>query len=142
MTSNVKDQGHKVTWLVWAVFAQWPINSRSITKIGRRVPDDETGAQCSTCHRVPVHCAPVSRSKSSKVKVTDRLMQTHKMWQIFRTARYKNFKFSVRMEDIDQYQRQAPWPPRLKVKVTRSHRLYISSPPLINSGNKLLYLCH
>ena len=31
---------------------------------------------------------------------------------------------------------------RSKVKVTSSHRLYVSSLPLLNSGNKLLCLCH
>jgi len=31
---------------------------------------------------------------------------------------------------------KAPWPQRSKVKVISSHRLYISSLPLLNSGNK------
>jgi len=30
---------------------------------------------------------------------------------------------------------------RSKVKVTSSHRLYVASLPLFNSGNKMLYLC-
>ena len=38
MTSKVKGQGHKATWSVWAVLAQWPTKtnkpSHSITKIG------------------------------------------------------------------------------------------------------------
>ena len=87
------------------------------------------------------------------------------------------------MEDVDPHQPQAPWPPRLKVKITRSrgmsdqcglyykicivlwqtykdayyrqsrwspkskvtssHHLYVSIYlPLLNSGNKMLYLCH
>jgi len=37
MTSKVKDKGRKVTWLVWAMLALWPIksknNSRIITKL-------------------------------------------------------------------------------------------------------------
>ena len=75
-------------------------NSRSITKIGKRVPPWHV-----------LHCAPVSRSK---VRVTGLIMQMHKMCQIFRTVRPKNFKVDVRMEDVDRHQRQAPWPPRLK----------------------------
>ena len=35
-------------------------------------------------------------------------------------ARPTNFKLRVRMEDDDPHQPQAPWPPRLKVKVARS----------------------
>ena len=31
---------------------------------------------------------------------------------------------------------------RSKVKVTSSHRLYVSSLPLLNLRNKMLYLCH
>jgi len=41
MTSTVKGQGHKVTWSLWAVLAQW------INKIGRRVPHDT----CYSAHR-------------------------------------------------------------------------------------------
>jgi len=37
---------------------------------------------------------------------------------IFRTVKPKNFKVDMRMEDATPHQRQAPWPPRLKVKVT------------------------
>ena len=50
---------------------------------------------------------------------------------IFRTVRPKNFKVGVWMEDVDPHQRQAPWPLRSKVKVISSHRLYVSSLPLI-----------
>jgi len=42
----------------------------------------------------------------------------------------------------DAYNRQSRWPPRSKVKVISSHRLYVSSPPLLNSGNKMLYRRH
>jgi len=57
----------------------------------------------------------------SKVRFTGRQTQTHKMRNIFQTVRPINFKVGVRMEDVDPHQWQAPWPPRLKVKVTRSH---------------------
>jgi len=46
--------------------------------------------------------------KKSKVRVTGRLTQTHKMCHIFRTVRPKNFKVVVRMEHVDPHQRQAP----------------------------------
>jgi len=39
--------------------------------------------------------------KRSKIRVTGRLTQTHKMCDIFRTVRPKNFKVGVRMEVID-----------------------------------------
>jgi len=125
--------------------------------------------------------------KRSQVRVTGRLTQTHKMCHIFRTVRPENFKVGVRMKDVDARQQQAPRPPRLTVKVTRSHgmsdpcgpyyeicnwysdkvarcvwptvvdsrwhprakikvislhRLYVSSLPLLNSGNKMLHICH
>jgi len=55
-------------------------NSRSITNIGSRVPNDV------------LHCT------SFKVKrITGRLTQTHKMCHIFRTIRLKNFKVGLRM---------------------------------------------
>ena len=56
-------------------------------------------------------CATLRTSfkiKRSKVRVTGRLTQTHKMCHIFRTVRPKNFKVGVRMEDVNPYQRQAP----------------------------------
>ena len=53
-----------------------------------------------------------------------------------------NFKLGVRMEDDSPHQPQAPWPSRSKLKVISSHRLYVSSLPLLTSGNKMLYLCH
>ena len=106
---------------------------------------------------------------------------------IFLTVRSKNFKVGVQMEDVDPHQRQAPWSPRLKTKVTRLHthvtwyvwpvwnlhlvlwqstqtrmtdnrcsrwpprskvkvissrRLYVLSLLLLHSGNNMLYLCH
>jgi len=42
----------------------------------------------------------------SKVWVTGRLTQTHKMCRIFRAVRPKNFKVGVRMEDVDPHQRK------------------------------------
>jgi len=68
-------------------------NSRSITKIGKRVPPWHV-----------LHCAPVSRSK---VRVTGLIMQMHKMCQIFRTVRPKKFKVGVWMEDVDPHEQQA-----------------------------------
>ena len=56
-------------------------------------------------------CATLRTSfkiKSSKVRVTGRLMKTHKMCHIFKTVRPKNFKLGVRMDDADPHQRQAP----------------------------------
>jgi len=59
------------------------------------------------------------------------------MCHIFRTVRPKNFKAGVGIEDVDLHQRQAPWHPRLKIKVISSHHLYVSSLPLLHSENKM-----
>jgi len=48
-------------------------------------------------------------------------MLTHIVLHIFRTARPTNFELGIWMEDDNQHQPQAPWPPRLNVKVARSH---------------------
>ena len=106
-------------------------NSRSITKIGRKVPHD-TYYIVHTSFKV----------KRSKLKVTGRLTQTHKMCHIFRRVKPKNFKVSVWMEDIDPHQRQPPRPSRLKFKIISSHRLYVSYLPILNSGNEMVYLCY
>ena len=98
--------------------------SRSITKMGRKVPQWHM-----------LHCAQVSRSK---IKVTSWLTQTHNMCHIFWTVSPENFKDGVQMEDVDLHQQQVPWPARLKVKIISSHRLYVSSLPLLNSGNNML----
>ena len=107
----------KVRWSVWAVLTQWPINRKRIIVVSAKL----AGYPMSL-----LHCAPVLRSK---VRVTSWLTQTRIMCHIFRTVRPKYFKVGVRMEDVDLHQRQAPWPPRLKVKVISSHRLYVSSLP-------------
>jgi len=39
----------------------------------------------------------------------------------------------------DAYDQQSRWPPRSKIKVISSHRLYVSSLPLLSQGNKMLY---
>jgi len=172
----VKSQGHNVTWSVWAVLARWPINRKRIVVVSPKL----AGGYLMTCATL---CTSF-KIKRSKVRVTGRLTQTHKMCHIFRTVRPKNFKVGVRMEDVNPYQRQAPWPQRLKIKVTRSHGMsdpcgpyykictwhfdklprrawpiiavtskvkgqghkltssVVSSLPLLNSGNKMLYLCH
>jgi len=75
--------------------------------------------------------------KRSEVRVTGRLTRTHKTCHMLRTLRPKNFKVGVRMEDVDPHQR-----PRSKIKVTSSYRLYVSYLPLLNSGNKMMYVCH
>jgi len=94
---------------VGPVAHKWKTNSRSITKIGRRVPHDT----CYIAHQ------------SQGQKVED---QAHRLTNAdtqnvpySRTVTPKNFKVRVRMEDVDLIQRQAPWPQRLKVKITRSH---------------------
>jgi len=114
ITSKVKDQGHKVTWSVWAVLARWPINRKRIVIASPKLAGGYpmTRATLRTSFKV----------KRSKVRVTGRLTQTHKMCHIFRTVMPKNFKVGVRMKDVDPHRRQTPWPPRLKVKVTRSLR--------------------
>jgi len=86
MTSKVKAQGRKVTWSVWAVLAQWPINRKRIIVVSPK------------------------------------------------------FALGTLTKYQDAYDRQSHWPP--KSKVISSHRLYVSSLPLLNSGNKMLYLCH
>jgi len=64
-------------------------NSRSITKIGRRVSHD----MCYIAHQFQVQ----------KVRVTDQLTQTRKMCHIFQMVRPKNFEVGVRMEDVDPH---------------------------------------
>jgi len=128
MTYKVKGQGHKVTRSVRVgpIAYKSKTNSRSITKIGIRVPHDT----CYIAHQF----------QGQKVKVTGQLMQTHKMSRIFQTVKPENFKVGVWIEDVDPHQRQVPWPPRSKVKVISSHRLYISSLPLLSSGETLVSL--
>ena len=60
-------------------------------------------------------------------------MLTHIVCHIFRMARPTNFKFGKRMEDDDPHQRQARWPTRSKVKVTRSRD---QSEPCWPNGHK------
>jgi len=57
----------------------------------------------------------VKRSRSP-----GRLMLTQLMLNIFRTGRPTKFKLGTQMEHENPHQRQARWPPRLKVKVARS----------------------
>jgi len=137
--SKVKvTRSHDQSDRVGPMVHQSKTNSRSITKIGSKYPI--TRATLRTNFNV----------KRSKVRVTGRLTQTHKMCHIFRTVRPKNFKVGVQMssilfhwmDDIDPHQRQAPWPLRLKIKVISSHYRYVSSLPFLNSGNKMLYLCY
>ena len=90
-------------------WAQWPINRKRVVVVSSKLAggDPMTRATLRTSFKV----------KRSKVRVTGRLTQTHKMCHIFWTVRPKNFNVGVRMEDVDPHQRQVPWPPRLNVKV-------------------------
>jgi len=110
---DLQGQGHDVTWSVWAVSDQWPINGKRIVVVSPKLAGGYpmTHATLRTSLKV----------KRSKIKLTGWLTQTHKMCHISRTVTPKNFKVRVRMEDVDLIQRQAPWPQRLKVKITRSH---------------------
>ena len=124
-----RSQGHMISLSrVGPMAHKSKTNICSITKIGRRVPHDT----CYTAHQF----------QGQKFRVPGWLTQTHKMYNIFRTIRPKNFKVGVWMADVDSHHRQAPWPPRLKAKVISSNCLYVSSLPLLNSGKKMLYLCH
>jgi len=57
---------------------------------------------------------------SSKVKVTRQINAHTVNANIFWTGRPMKFKLGTQTEHEDQHQRQAPWPPRSKVKVARS----------------------
>ena len=39
MTSKVKGQGHKITWSVWAVLAEWPINRKWIVVVSPKLTE-------------------------------------------------------------------------------------------------------
>ena len=93
-----RSHGHVITLSrVGPVAHKSKTNSPNITNIGRRVSHDT----CYIAHQF-------LKVKRSKVRVTGRLTQTHKMCDIFRTVRLKNFKVKVRMEDVNAHQRQAP----------------------------------
>ena len=80
--------------------------------------------------------------KRSKVRVTKPInADTHRASYLLNGKAYK-LQDGVRMEDNDPHQPQAPWAPRSKVKVISWHRPYVSSLPLLNSENKMLYLCY
>jgi len=76
-----RSQGHVISLSrVGPMAHKSKTNSRNITKISRRVP--MTRATLRTSFKV----------KRSKVRITGRLMQTHKMCNISGTVRPKNFK--------------------------------------------------
>jgi len=82
-TFKVKGQGRKVTWSVWAVLAiahKSNTNSRSVTKIGRRVPHDT----CYIGNQFQGHLVKGQGHRPTNA-------QTHKMCHIFRTVRPKNY---------------------------------------------------
>ena len=58
--------------------------------------------------------------KRSKVKVT-RPINAHRVNAQYLQTWSTNFKLGTQTEDEDPRHRQAPWPPRSKVKVARSH---------------------
>ena len=90
MTSKVKGQGRKVTWCVWQVLAD--TSRRNVLETP--IPS----------HRQ--YCAPVSGSKGQRSRSP--------------IGRPTKFNLDTRMEHEDPYHQQAPWPPRLKVKIARS----------------------
>jgi len=116
MTSKGRGQGYKITWSVWAVLAQWLINWKRtvvvspITKIGRMVPHD-------TCYIAQQFQCQKIKSQGHRPTNAD----TQNVSYLPNGMALKNFKVGMRMEDVDPHQRQVPWPPILKVKVTRSH---------------------
>ena len=91
-----KSQGHVISLSrIGPVAHKSRKNSRSITKICRRVSHDT----CYIAHHF--------QGQKVKDRVTGRLTQTNKMCHIFRTVRPKSFKLGARMEDADPHQRQA-----------------------------------
>ena len=80
--------------------AQWPINRKRIVVVSPKLAGwyPMTRATFRTSFKV----------KRSKVRVIDRLTQTHRMCHIFRKVRPKHLKVCVRMKDVDPHQRQAP----------------------------------
>ena len=61
--------------------------------------------------------------KRSKIRVTDGVILTHKMPDIFRMVRPTKFKLRTQVEHKAPPHQPPPWPPRSKVKVTRLHDL-------------------
>jgi len=87
----------------------WRSRRPSVPEFGKKVP--HLWCNSHTSFKV----------KKSNIMVTRPInADTHRAPYIFRTARPMNFKLGTRMEDDDPHQPQAPWPPRSKVKVTRS----------------------
>ena len=64
--------------------------------------------------------------KVKRSKLPGPLMLTFIVRHIFRTPRPTKFKLGIRMEDDDPHQPQAPWPPKSKVKVSRSRDIGLS----------------
>jgi len=61
-----------------------------------------------------------SKVKSQRSRSPDRLILRQEVRYIFRTERHTNLKFGTQVEYEDPHRRQAPWPPRSKVKVAMS----------------------
>ena len=107
-------------------------NSRSITKIDRRVPH---GCADGGHRDVDPHQRQAPWPARLKVKVTRSHGMSDPCGSYYEICTwYSDYQ--------DAYDRQSRWPPRSKVRVITSHRMYISSLPLLNLGNKMLYLCH
>jgi len=142
--------------------------SRSITKIGRRITHDTCyiahqfqgqkvsitegltqthkmrhifrtvkpkNFKCAYGGRRP---ASAASAMTSKVKGQDHKV-TWYVWPVW--VILQNLHLVLWQTYKDAYYRQSRWSP--KSKVTSSHHLYVSIYlPLLNSGNKMLYLCH
>ena len=162
-TSKVKDRGHKVRWSVWDVSKT---NSRSTIKIGRRAPHDTWYIthhfqgqrwKVKVTGRLTQTYKMCVRHKNFKVGVRMEDVDKHQQrapWpprlKVTRShdmsdpcgPYYEICTWYTLINYQDGHYRQSRWPPRSKVKVISSHRLYVSSLLLLNSGNKMLYPCH
>jgi len=113
-----RSQGHVISMSrVGPMAHKSKTNNCSITKVGRRVRWYPMGYPRTL---LPTFYTCYIAHQFQRQR-PGRLTQTHKVCHIFRTVRPKNFKVSVLMEDVDPHERQAPWPPKLKIKVTKSH---------------------
>jgi len=107
MTSKVKGRSRDGMWCVWQVLAHKSrTKSPRNNKIGRKV----THLTGNNAHQF----------QGQWLRSSGQLMVSSIVRHIFQMGRPTKFKFGIQMEHEDPYPRQAPWPPRSKVKVTRS----------------------
>jgi len=117
VTSKVKGQGRKATWRVWQVLADKSRMKRPRkTKVGRKVvhPTGNNAYQF----------------QDQRLRSSGRLLLRPEVRHIFRMGKPMNFKLGTQTEHEDPYHRQAPWPPRSKVKVPRSRGPYVNCWPI------------